>query len=254
MSGLASPPSPAVAGFLGDDRRPNGPVLALDSSTATGSVAVGDGDKLLAETVLNVGPGHSAALLPAVDAALKTAGLKPRDLAGVVVAAGPGSFTGLRIAAASAKGMVAALGVPLFAYSGLMAAAGACWGAERPVCAIFDARRRDVYAACYRFAAGVEEVFAPRALTVDELVERFRDDAHPPIFTGEAAAMHGEEIARALGAPVVPPLLAISRASVLLWLARAAPALGRVADAAAWEPEYVRASGAERIATAGAAG
>ncbi|MDB4949637.1 MAG: tRNA N6-adenosine(37)-N6-threonylcarbamoyltransferase complex dimerization subunit TsaB, partial [Gemmatimonadetes bacterium] len=201
----------------------DGPVLALDSSAGVGSVAVGDGDRLLGEAVLNVGPGASSALLPAIDAVLRTAGLAPADLRGVVVAGGPGSFTGLRIAAATAKGLVAALGVPMFAYSGLLAAAAGHWGAGRPVCALFDARRRDVYLACYRFPTSppgeggapedaLEEMVAPTAMTVDEVVARFRGQV-PPLFTGEAAAIHGAELARELGAPVVPALLAAPRAS-----------------------------------------
>jgi tRNA threonylcarbamoyladenosine biosynthesis protein TsaB len=229
---------------------PEGPVLALDSSAGVGSVAVGDGDRVLGEAVLNVGPGASSALLPAVDHVLRTAGLAPKDLRGVVVAGGPGSFTGLRIAAASAKGMVSALGIPLYAYSGLLASAAGHWGAGRPVCAIFDARRRDVYLACYRFGAGVEELIRPTAMSVDEVVERFRATAEVPLFTGEAAAIHGAELARELGAPVVPALLAAPRASALLWLVQAVPERGFVAAPAAWEPEYVRAAGAERIAAA----
>lgn len=226
---------------------PGGPVLALDTSTAIGSVAVGEGDRLLAEVVLNVGAGHSSALLPAVDRALRSAGYAPADLRAVVVAGGPGSFTGVRIGAATAKGMVHALGIPLYAYSGLLAAAGGCWAAERPVCALFDARRRDVYAACYRFADGVEEVLAPEALALEALLDRFRR-GEPPLFTGEAAVLHREDIERELGARVAPPHLSLPRASVLLAALRAAPEMGRVEDPAHWEPEYVRASGAERIA------
>ncbi|HEX7243022.1 MAG TPA: tRNA (adenosine(37)-N6)-threonylcarbamoyltransferase complex dimerization subunit type 1 TsaB [Longimicrobiaceae bacterium] len=232
---------------------PEGPVLALDTSTAVGSVAVGEGDRLLAETVLRVGAGHSSAILPAIAAALRSAGCAPRDLAAVVVAGGPGSFTGVRIGAATAKGIVHATGAPLFAYSGLLAAAGACWGADRPVCALFDARKRDVYAACYRFGAGVEEMWGPEALTIDALLERFRG-GEPVLFTGEGAVLHREEIEREAGARTVPAHLAHPRASALLALLRAAPETGRVEDAARWEPEYVRAAGAERIAAAAAAG
>jgi tRNA threonylcarbamoyladenosine biosynthesis protein TsaB len=228
-------------------------VLALDTSTSVGSAAVGDGDRLLAEVVLNVGAGHSSALLPAIDRALRSAGLEPRDLAAVVAGAGPGSFTGVRIGAATAKGIVHAAGIPLFAYSSLLAAAAGCWAADRPVCALFDARRRDVYAACYRFGAGVEEVLAPGAGTLDEVLERFRG-GEPPLFTGEAAVIHRAEIERELpGARVVPSPLAAPRASALLALVRAIPDRGRVASSAHWEPEYVRASGAERIAAAAGA-
>jgi len=228
-------------------------VLALDTSTSVGSVAVGAGDRLLAEVVMNVGPGHSSALMPAVDQALRSAGIVPRELAAVVVGGGPGSFTGVRIGAATAKGIVHALGIPLFAYSGLLAAAAGSWGAERPVCALFDARRRDVYAACYRLGVGVEELFGPEALTVDALLERFRG-GEVPLFTGEAAVLHREELARELGARVVPAQLAVPRASALLALLAAAPEAGRVPDPARWEPEYVRASGAERMAAVAAGG
>jgi tRNA threonylcarbamoyladenosine biosynthesis protein TsaB len=227
------------------------PLLALDSSTDVGSAAVGDATGVLAETVLRVVGGHSAALLPAVDQVLRAAGLRPADLAGVVVGGGPGSFTGLRIAAATAKGIVQGLGVPLYAYSGLLAAAVSGWGADGEVCALFDARRRDVYAACYRFASGaVEVVMEPTALALDDLLRRFGPE-RPPLFVGEGAVLHREEIERALGARVAPPHLGVPRASALLWLAANAPELGRVTDEPAWEPDYVRASGAERIAAEG---
>ncbi len=228
---------------------PEGPVLALDTSTGVGSVAVGEGDRLLAEIALTVGSGHSSALLPAIDRALRSAGLEPRELAAVVVGGGPGSFTGVRIAAATAKGIVHAAGIPMFAYSSLLAAAAGCWGSDRPVCALFDARRRDVYAACYRFGAGAKVVMAPEALVLDEVLDRFRGGP-PPLFTGEAAVIHREEIERASGARVVPAHLAAPRASALLALLRAMPEAGRVAEPAHWEPDYVRASGAERIAAA----
>ena len=228
----------------------SGPLLALDSSTLVGSAAVGDGTGVLAETVLRVAGGHSSALLPAVDEVLRAAGLRPADLAGVVVGGGPGSFTGLRIAAATAKGIVAGLGVPLYAYSGLLAAAVGGWGAGGAVCALFDARRRDVYAACYRFdGAGVQVVMEPAALAVDQLLDRVADD-RPALFVGEGATLHREEIERA-GGRVAPAHVGMPRASALLWLAGSATEMGRVADAAAWEPEYVRASGAERIAAEG---
>jgi tRNA threonylcarbamoyladenosine biosynthesis protein TsaB len=228
---------------------PEGPVLALDTSTGVGSVAVGEGERLLAEIALTVGSGHSSALLPAIDGALRSAGLEARELAAVVVGGGPGSFTGVRIAAATAKGIVHAAGIPMFAYSSLLAAAAASWGSDRPVCALFDARRRDVYAACYRFGARVEVVTAPEALVLDEVLARFRGGP-PPLFTGEAAVIHREEIEREPGTRVVPAHLAAPRASALLALLRAMPEAGRVAEPAHWEPDYVRASGAERIGAA----
>lgn len=226
-----------------------GPLLALDSSTSIGSAAVGGADGVHAEVVRNVAGGHSSALLPAADAAMEAAGLKPADLRGIVVAGGPGSFTGLRIAAASAKGMVRALGIPLYAYSGLLAAAASAWASERAVCALFDARRRDVFAACYRFSAGggVEVEREPAALSLDSVLESWRGE-EAPVFVGDGARLHREELERELGVRVGPAHLAQPRASSLIWLATRVPGMGRVEDAARWEPEYLRASGAERIA------
>lgn len=230
---------------------PDGPLLALDSSTATGSVAVGTAHELLAETVLSVGPGHSSALLPAADQALRAAGLRPVDLAGIVVAGGPGSFTGLRIAAATAKGLLQALEVPLYAYSGLTAAAMGGWGAG-VVCALFDARRRDVFAACYRVGPGLEEILPPEHLSIDLLLERLRSDP-PALLVGDGALRHRAELERELGVPVAPPHLGLPRASALLTLAFSYPGLGLVDDPRGWEPDYLRAAGAERIAAEAAA-
>lgn len=227
---------------------PDGLVLALDTSTAVGSVALGEGDALLAETTVRVGTGHSAMLMPAVDALFRALGREREELAGVVVAGGPGSFTGLRIAAATAKGIAHALHLPLWAYSGLLAAAAGCWSPGRHVCSLFDARHRDVFGACYAFSDELAELLPPAALTLDEVLGFFRDLTVQPLFTGDGAVRHRAEIEQELGAAVAPLHLAGPRAATLLWLARALPERGFVADPAAWEPEYLRASGAERIA------
>jgi tRNA threonylcarbamoyladenosine biosynthesis protein TsaB len=233
---------------------PRGPALAIESSNAIGSVAVGDERGTLAELVLNVGAGHSSALLPAMEEALRIAGLKPADLTAVVVGGGPGSFTGLRIAAATVKGMLQALRLPLYSYSGLHATAAAHWASPGPVWGVFDARRRDVFAAAYSFTDGTAVLAEPAAMTVDELIERARAGDVPPLFAGEGALRHQEELERETGGRVAPAHLSMPRASALLWLARVAPALGHVPDATAWEPDYVRAAGVERIAAARAAG
>jgi tRNA threonylcarbamoyladenosine biosynthesis protein TsaB len=226
-----------------------GPVLALDSSTLGGSVAVGVDGRVVAGRILPSAVGASGTLLPHADAALREAGFGPEDVAAVVVGGGPGSFTGLRIAAATAKAIVRVRRVPLFAYSGLMGAAAARRRPDRPTCAFFDARNREVYAGCWRFAEGVEEVMAITALGLDEALECFRGAA--PLFTGEGAAMHRDAIAAAFGDDAVAAEGEPSVAAGLLWLAGAAPELGRVDDPSAWEPDYVRSSGAERIAAQG---
>lgn len=101
----------------------SGIYLAMETSTPVGSVAVGTLTEVLAETVLGARSEHAARLIPAIDAVLAAAGCRPRDLSGVVVGRGPGSFTGVRVAAATAKGLVASLGIPLYGCSSLAAAA-----------------------------------------------------------------------------------------------------------------------------------
>lgn len=219
--------------------------LAIETSTATGGVAVGRGARLLAEVTLGVQARHSEAVLPAVDYALRVAGVAPEGVAGVVVGGGPGSFTGVRLAAATAKGLVRALGVPLYAYSGL-AALGASLGAgARPVCALFDARRGEVYAGCYRFPgfARMEVLLGPAVCSVDDVLRATADMA--PTFAGDGALRHREAI-EAAGGTVAPGYAGVPRPAALLWLADLAPDAGRVEEPANWEPVYLRAAGAER--------
>jgi tRNA threonylcarbamoyladenosine biosynthesis protein TsaB len=227
-----------------------GPLLALDSSTRAAHVAVGADGRVLASESVGAGANASSALLPAVDRAMRSAGLAPAELAAVVVAGGPGSFTGLRIAAATAKGIVRALGVPLFSHSGLLALVAA-HAAAVPVCALFDARNREVYAGCWRFADGVEEVLGVEALGIDALAARL--DGRGARFVGEGALLHRAVLEAAFGEGAVAEEER-SPAEGLLRLAATLPEVGRVADPAAWEPAYLRAAGAERAASAGGRG
>ena len=225
------------------------PVLALDSSTRGGSVAIGVAGRVVAERVLEAATGASSLLMPAVDEAVRAAGLAPRDLSAIVVGGGPGSFTGLRIAAATAKALARALGVPLFAFSGLMAAAATLRHAGRPVAALFDARNREVFAGCWRFRDdGADEILAPAILTLDEAVGRLAPYA--PLLAGDGATAHADALRAAFGEDAVVAPADQSPAAGLLWLAAAIPGAGRVHHPATWEPEYLRASGAERIAAA----
>jgi tRNA threonylcarbamoyladenosine biosynthesis protein TsaB len=220
-----------------------GLVLALDTSTPLGSAALGRDGALLGEVALGVRSRHSEALLPAADFLLRSAGASAADLSAVVVGEGPGSFTGVRIAAATAKGFAHALGIPLLAFSSLAAAAAAAAQADRPVCALFDARRDEVYAACYRFPglAGVETLLGPAPRPLDDVLADAL--ALRPLFAGEGATRH-EAAIRAAGGEVAPPHLGAPRAAALVWLAAVAGGSARV-DAAAWEPAYLRPSGAQ---------
>ena len=219
-------------------------LLALDTSGSTGSVALGRDGRILAHETLDARAKQAESLLPAIDRALRAAAVEPTQIDGIVVGAGPGSFTGVRIAGATAKGMVRALGIPLYAYSALEALAVGARDAADAVCPLLDARRGEVYAACYRFRDGIDELLAPCAAPVAEIVAQVR--THAPVFVGEGAGRYRDQI-EAQGGRVMATD-ARPDASALLWLAARDPARGRVENASAWEPAYLRESGAERHA------
>jgi len=218
--------------------------LAIETSTQLGSIAVGHGRAVLSEVVLGLRVKQSEALLPAIDYALAGAQISRSDLTRVIVGGGPGSFTGLRIAGATAKALARALDIPMFAYSGLAALAAAT-AHTGTICAMFDARRDEVYSAAYRFPAfnSVEVLMPPAPRHISDVLNVV--DVRDVLFVGDGALRYATAIHEA-GGCIAPAHFAVPRAAALLWLADAAPALGRVEDIAEWEPLYLRESGAER--------
>jgi len=220
--------------------------LALDTSTAEGSVALGSGEDVYAEERLAVRATRSEAVLPTIHSMLSDSGRTAADLGAVVVGGGPGSFTGVRIAASLAKGMCHALDLEMYSYSSLAAVAV---GAPREgrVCALFDARRGQVYAAGYRVdraARSLEELFPPRAVALPSLLADLADPREW-CFVGDGVGP-GEALIREAGGRLADRVTWAPRASALLWLAASDPEAGRVADPKRWVPVYVRAPAAER--------
>lgn len=221
--------------------------LALDTSTRTGSVALGvvggPALELLGEETLEVSATHSETVLPAIDRLLRRVGRRPGELELVAVGAGPGSFTGVRIGAALARGLCFPERAELHAWSSLAAiAAGA--EAEGALCALLDARRGQVYAAGYEVSgAAVTERCPPEAGALQELLERL--DPAAWTFAGSLAEPQRAAV-EAAGGRLLSPERGRPTGRGLLRLVQLDPAGGRVADPARWEPEYVRASSAER--------
>jgi tRNA threonylcarbamoyladenosine biosynthesis protein TsaB len=219
--------------------------VAIETATSFGTVAVGRGDQVLAEVGLGVQTRHAEAVLPALEAALSLAGVPRTAIEAVVVGAGPGSFTGVRVAAATAKGLVAALGVPLLAYPSLLALAAAVPGG-RPVCALFDARRGEVYGGCWRVTGeAVTMVLEPRVGPVTEVAAAARaagPTGPSPLFVGDGALRYRARLEQ----EPVTAVPAHPRASTLLWLAEHHGSGATVGHPRTWEPLYVRGSSAER--------
>jgi tRNA threonylcarbamoyladenosine biosynthesis protein TsaB len=219
--------------------------LALDTATDLATVAVGDGRNVLAEITL--GPRrHASALLPAVEEALRLGGGAMGDVARVLLADGPGSFTGLRIGAATVQGLHRARpGITVATAPSLLAAAwvGAQF-ASGPVAAIYDALRGEVYAAVYRFPDGAVDVLAPPVLTtLDALVRTC--PAAPTLAVGDGAALDREVIRAWTGRLPVPPPLGAPRAAALLMLDRDSSVVRPIDDPATFEPEYGRPAEAQ---------
>lgn len=220
--------------------------LALDTSGDAASVAVGNaGAAPRAEEALHGARRHAGALVPMIDRALAEVKLGPAELEGILLADGPGSFTGLRVAASVAKGISTTHGIPLRTASSLLVlAAGALPRESGPLLAVSDALRGELYAAVYEFTEkGVTTRLAPTVLAPETLIERVRPFGIKGI-AGVAPEPLLAQVHEALGAArTTPP---VSGAAVLLELLPLDGALTPVVDVRSWEPVYGRPAEAQR--------
>jgi tRNA threonylcarbamoyladenosine biosynthesis protein TsaB len=222
--------------------------LGLDTSSTAGSVGVVSSDgRLHAELNLRAGLDHSERLLPAVRALLDVAGLRPESIDLFAVAAGPGSFTGLRIGMASAKGLALACGRPLLGFSTLETIAEVCAGwilVDTTVCVLLDAGRGELYRGLFRAAADGLTPLAPEAaLRPAEAVA-----ALPPgaLVVGDGLRAHAQTLeallpSRAIRAPASPFIGAALALRALALSARTG-----MEDLPPLVPNYLRVSDAER--------
>jgi tRNA threonylcarbamoyladenosine biosynthesis protein TsaB len=229
-------------------------ILGIDTATPTMSVALVDDDRVLCERQAAVEKNRTGVLV-LIDALFSDANLRPLDIDAVAVGAGPGSFTGLRIGMATAKGIAFAAGRPLWAVSSLAAVADVELASHPStlVVAVLDARRGEVYVGAYRrhtsrdgrpslVPAGEEHVLPPAELARFVAAARAHPDEHVR-FTGDAAAAHPELAAlegvwgrTPTGGAVARLALAGSRADVLVG---GAPAYIRPSEAEVKYPDGV---------------
>ncbi len=236
-------------------------LVGLETSGRVGSIAVSVDGTVRARAFLGERSGHASALMPALDAVLAEAGVDRRALEGVAVGAGPGSFTGVRVAAAAGKGLCHALRIPLYAVSSLLGAVlteralpggAGPWGmatdspalesADRYV--LFDARGDRLFAAAYRLDGRVpEELRPPHFTRLPQLLED--RELVAAAFCGDGAIRHLAQLQQEERVVLPPPLGFPSADGLLLYLARA-PETQPLANPFVWEPEYLRETGAER--------
>jgi len=226
-------------------------VLAIDTSTETGSVAVLVDGAVAAEVAARVRAKHGETLLPHVVHVLGLAGVGLGDVELVAVGLGPGSFTGLRIGLATAKGLALGRAIPVVGVPSLRALARGVPLARGVVAPMLDAHKGEVYAALYRAGLDgtLEEMLAPIHALPQEAARRVRERAGDDVvvIVGDARRVHGEALQRALGAAcgVAPAAHDSPRAADVALDALEVLARDGAHDVASLEPLYVRASDAK---------
>ncbi len=241
-------------------------ILAIDSSSLTCSVALSEDNILRALFSIQYKTTHSQILMPMLSDIREKLGLQMDTVDAVAVSSGPGSFTGLRIGAATAKGLCLALDVPLIPVPTLDAMAYRLWGTKGLVVPIMDAKRGQVYTGIYRYGdTGAsdepETVMSACAVSIEELLDRIREAAKGSgervYFLGDAVLVHRETIDKSLEVPhsYAPLHLCAQSADTVAALAfrrisAADPVhkAGVYADADSFTPDYMRLSQAERQA------
>lgn len=236
-------------------------VLAIDSSGLTATVAVVEDTQTVAEYTINYKKTHSQTLLPMIDEVVKMTELDLNTIDAIAVAGGPGSFTGLRIGSATAKGLGFALNKPLIHVPTVDGLAYNVYGCEDIICPIMDARRNQVYTGIYTFSrkAGtkegsnlVEPVFQvikmQMAVSIEELAERLNRYRRPVVFLGDGVPVYGNILAEKLTVPYsfAPAYMNRQRAAVVGTLGIQYYKAGKFETAEEHRPDYLRVSQAER--------
>ena len=213
-------------------------VLAVETSTLSGGAALLDGERIVGEYTLDVRMTHSERVMAAIDQLLTDAGWTARDLEGLAVSVGPGSFTGLRVGVSTVKGLALALSIPVAAVPTLDAMAAMLPFASLPVCPVLDARKREVYASRYRWdGLTMRREWEYLAIAPDDLARRLDE---PVIVVGDGADAISSPFARRVQPPRRGPAPAVVGA-----LGHARIAIGDTVAAADLLPIYLRPSEAE---------
>lgn len=219
-------------------------ILSLETSAKSVSAALVEGDAVLASCYSCTGLTHSRTLMPMVDAMLKNAGFAPADADCIAVAAGPGSFTGLRIGVSAAKGLAWALDKPCLGVSTLAAMAHNLAHMDALLVCAMDARRNQVYNANFAAKDGVlTRLTDDRALAVADLAGELRGETRRILVLGDGAELcHAGLSACGIACELAPAALRRQNAVGVALAARGLP----FTDARALAPVYLRPSQAER--------
>ncbi len=223
-------------------------ILAFETSAKAASVALLDGGKLLGESYQNTGLTHSQTLMVMAEDMLKQCGKTVADITAVAVAEGPGSFTGVRIGVAAAKGFAWGKQLPCYGVSTLEAMAESLAVYRGYVCACMDARRNQVYNGLFFANNGkLERISEDRAISLAELGEELKKLEGPVFLVGDGAQLSHKTLSGTVKELVLPAEHRMHQRAVgVALLAEKRIAAGESGDANAMTPNYLRLSQAER--------
>ncbi len=228
-------------------------ILAVDSSSLTASVAVVEDDITVVEYTVNYKKTHSQTLLPMLDEIVKMTEQDLQTVDAIALAAGPGSFTGLRIGSATVKGLAQALNKPVISVPTVDGLAGNLYGTDKLVCPIMDARRNQTYTGLYEFVKNEEEyemrcVRQQCAVDIADIISEINELGREVIFLGDGVPVFKKTIREKIKVPYsfASNTCNRQRAAVIGWLAGKLYEQGKTESAAQHAPEYLRLSQAER--------
>ena len=223
-------------------------ILAFETSAKAASVALTENGKLLGEGYQNTGLTHSQTLMVMAEDVLKQCGKTAADVEAVAVAAGPGSFTGVRIGVAAAKGFAWGAQLPCYGVSTLEAMAESLGVYEGLVCACMDARRSQVYNAVFSAEGGkLTRVTEDRAIALSDLKEELQNAEKPVFLVGDGANLCYNTLRQEVPGMVLPPEHRIHQRAVgVAILAQRMHDAGISPSGGELEPNYLRLSQAER--------
>lgn len=223
-------------------------ILALDSSGLVASVALVSEEQVIGEYTINYKKTHSQTLLPMLDVMFQQLDMDVKEVDAIAISGGPGSFTGLRIGAATAKGLGLALDKPLIHIPTAEGMAYQMYGVEGLICPIMDARRSQVYTGLYKYKPEFQVVKEQMAVAMDELLIMLNEMGQPVTFLGDGVPVHEKLIVDKLEVPFTfaPSFCSRQRASAVGALAIEYYKQGKIETAGEHKPDYLRVSQAER--------
>lgn len=224
-------------------------VLAIDSSGLVASVAIVTEDELLAEYTINYRKTHSQTLLPMLDEIVKITNIDLKDIDAIAISKGPGSFTGLRIGSATAKGLAMVLDIPIIPVATVDGLAYNLYKSDNVICPLMDARRNQVYTGLYKWIDGEFKVLLEqRPLAIEEISKEINKIAEEVIFIGDGIKVFENQLKETIKVnySFAPAHLSRQRAGAIGALGIKYYKKGIMTDADEFVPTYLRMSQAER--------